>query len=557
MAVRLGMLFLGGHFLGQHLGSKLLVPAPCVAALATMWPQGQKRRRLMGKTSPPLELQTPVVELEDFEKMEDPNARVCAYLVTFPHPRAATSADGFPLRAPEGLSRQQLLDALLESCAHPEYRDAKSKQKGCKVEPDRVGIFFERHAEDAQGQIHLHAHATMAALTGFRFLPVKRALLCRHGLASHWSPHEGYWTAVRYVFWPSAKKPLSSLDKHYLLWADGRPHAPLEDCCHEPNTAPALRKRRLHAERSAAEAGSKEPRMSDMDLYALIVTKGFRNTADDRSAHKQLAAYAKNHCSKVVYEYCFKNRGRLPALIDDVWRWESIDSSLAFERLSRVETLCQAATRQCQCAGQWTFSVTQSFIANKIDVKSLCKDVMLLLKNGRRPDSPVLVLAGSSGGEGKSLFLKALLTVFGDAQVFETPVRGNFPLLGLMESKVCFFDDYRFNMDVLPFSVQCLLFDGSNVPVNRPQNDKFQTGHDKYKGTSPIFVTTKLSDIEMLAKYAAIDPQTGRPSDADASMIYRRLKVYPFTTRIPQPPAGMPYCARCFAELVLQQSQGA
>ena len=139
-------------------------------------------------------------------------------------------------------------------------------------------------------------------------------------------------------------------------------------------------------------------------------------------------------------------------------------------------------------------------------------------------------------------------------QVFETPVRGNFPCLGLLGSKVCFWDEWRFGTDVLPWSLQCLLYDGSNVPVNRPQNVAGQIGHTKYEGTSPIFVTTKLDDVRRLESAASIDPDTGRPGDSEASMILRRLKVYRYTERIAKPPPGLPYCARCFAELVLNQS---
>ena len=164
-----------------------------------------------------------------------------------------------------------------------------------------------------------------------------------------------------------------------------------------------------------------------------------------------------------------------------------------------------------------------------------------------------LVLAGKSGGEGKSLFLKALISVFGDAQVLDSPVAGNFPLLGLFDSKVCFFDEWRFDTSVLPWSLQCVLYDGSNVTVIRLQNVAGQVGHGKYRGTSPIFVTTKLSDIQELAQWAAVDPKTGRPGDSEASMIYRRLKVYPFSTKIQPPPPGLFYCGKRFAQLVMQQ----
>ena len=102
--------------------------------------------------------------------------------------------------------------------------------------------------------------------------------------------------------------------------------------------------------------------------------------------------------------------------------------------------------------------------------------------------------------------------------------------------------------------MQCLLYDGSNVPVNRPQNIQGQTGHTKYNGTSPIFATTKLGDVEALTKQAQVDLATGMPGNGDAAMILRRLKVYAFTTRVPKPACRFEYCGRCFAQLVLQQA---
>ena len=56
----------------------------------------------------------------------------------------------------------------------------------------------------------------------------------------------------------------------------------------------------------------------------------------------------------------------------------------------------------------------------------------------------------------------------------------------------------------------------------------------------------------MAGKMAAINPQTGLPYDADASMLLRRLKIYRLKQRIPKPPK-FEFCPRCFAQLVLSQ----
>ena len=46
-------------------------------------------------------------------------ARQDVYLVTFPHPVQTHAANGVRLVAPESLTKEQVLGALLDSCAHP------------------------------------------------------------------------------------------------------------------------------------------------------------------------------------------------------------------------------------------------------------------------------------------------------------------------------------------------------------------------------------------------------------------------------------------------------
>ena len=56
---------------------------------------------------------------------------------------------------------------------------------------------------------------------------------------------------------------------------------------------------------------------------------------------------------------------------------------------------------------------------------------------------------------------------------------------------------------------------------------------------------------------SAIDPVTGDPYDTNASMCYRRLKVCEYRTRITEPATKIPYCATCFAQLVVSKATDA
>ena len=248
-------------------------------------------------------------------------------------------------------------------------------------------------------------------------------------------------------------------------------------------------------------------------------------------------------------------RDQLKGLINTIWNWETVGSSLVAACMSQMALLAAAAKSDCVCGGQWATQVTTSFFANGIPPSDLCTDAYNALEVGRCETTQVLVMAGARGGEGKSLFLKGLNVVFRKDSVFHSPEPGRFPLLDLFGGKAVFLDDWRFDDQVLPYATQCRWYDGSVVKISQPQNKQSTTGHLLYQGDAPIFATTKLDDMERLEKLAADDPVTGKPCDVKASMCFRRLKVYPFRVRIAKPPVYVRYCRRCFADLVLGQAR--
>ena len=75
-----------------------------------------------------------------------------------------------------------------------------------------------------------------------------------------------------------------------------------------------------------------------------------------------------------------------------------------------------------------------------------------------------------------------------------------------------------------------------------------------YKGSAPIFITTKLSDLTWLESQASTNPYTNAPWDADASMLYRILKFDKYTKKVPKLPARFKYCPRCFLNMLMAQA---
>ena len=487
------------------------------------------------------------------EAAEDGKRKV--YLVTFPRPKQERASTGEILVAPGSLLKKDVFEKCLDALRSPIYAQLWVAHGGVSV--DRAMHVREHHEEDESGQKDVHDHTAVVAFHSFRYMPVKRALLQRHGLASHWScSHTGYWSTVRYLGMPSPNKPRASLDACPLFWASDGAHPCLLDSCYAPITAPAITAKRQKLVQNATEKGEAEPKVNDLDVWALVVRAGLRNTPDNRKAHLQLASFAKQHCGEAMVHYLFRRRSQLPQMIDDIWQWENAEELAEESRLNRRQLLDAAESSACTCEGAWLKYVLVSFSANKINTAELCHDVLDALTRGRSETTPVIVLAGRQGGEGKSMFFKPLLNVYaGEGDVFAIAKEsGNFPLLDLPKARVAFLDEYRFDPDVVSWATQCVWFDGSAVPVGRPQNQAGVTGNMMYKGTAPVFITTKLPDLEKLEYWATVNLATGNPWDADASMMWRRLKVYKFTTKIVKPSSNFSFCAHCFARMLKTQA---
>ena len=57
--------------------------------------------------------------------------------------------------------------------------------------------------------------------------------------------------------------------------------------------------------------------------------------------------------------------------------------------------------------------------------------------------------------------------------------------------------------------------------------------------------------MHRLMAAAGTNPHTGAPYNTDASMLMRRRRVHFFTVPLEKPQSQTPYCARCFAQMVV------
>ena len=471
------------------------------------------------------------------------------YLVTLPALRRLSDVDSKPgLQCPSTWDHETVARVLLDAFQRPVCSNNNAAW-GHAVQLEAFVVFREHHApRDGEARGPAHWHIALKASSCFRFAAFKRALSVHHGIASHWScSHTGYWSAVRYGYLPSPTKPQDALDPSPFTWARDGCHRKLFEVCQEPTTANALSRRRETKVKAAYEEGKPEPRPSEIDLYAIIVRHGFRNTDDDHTAAERLIQWLKQYGSPGLVSFAFKNRQKLPGIIDDVWSWENVDDFLQVNALTRKQRLQQALTEPCQCGGMWLQCAVQLLQRNHIHIPDICSHLQRSLFLGRREDVPVVVLMGRFGGEGKSFLLSPLRTLFGVENVQATPQPGSFPLLGLERRKAVLLDEWAFDTSVLALPTQLLWYEGKPFPLTRPQNKDFN-GHLLYQGTAPIFVTCKEKELAPIISKAHEAAQLGKPSEW--TMLLRRLRLFTFTVPFPVSTCKIPECATCFARLL-------
>lgn len=461
---------------------------------------------------------------------ENEKASKEVYLITFAHPRQKHAQDGTELKAPGSYSQQQIITAVV---------DCVQRTDGNRISPLPLKYmvdYREKHADEFP-----HDHVALKSDRGFKYNPVKGALLKNYGLASHWScDHIHYASAVRYGYMPSAKKSLAELDPKPVVWAAEGDHPRLEAASRLPVTAKAIADQREERNRVRAEKGKKETKFRDLDLWPVVVRESIMDAPD---AAEKMMAYAKRCGGLAMSDFCFKNFERLPALIAKCWKVEKVEEFVERQEKTRVAHLTDALSMPCACGGRWIPCAQELFEKNGISQVEWVGAVLHSLKHGRSKGS-LVCHAGLHGNEGKSFMFGPLPLVFGDDNVFALTSKSGFPLLNLERSKLTLLDDWRFNEDLIGYPLQLLWFEGKPFVIVRPQNH--HTGHLKYTKNDPVFITTLESDITSLERK--------KIAKGDIDMMLRRLKIFRFHHQLTEP-AEIPACAHCFACLLLRSGE--
>lgn len=177
----------------------------------------------------------------DWLTAEDFLARNVVFLVTFAAILEAPDAQGqdpahVPPRVLEGVTREQIRDAVLDAVAHPAapLHSAGGRPRTRVFSVVKLVVFLEQP---------LHFHVALRLSAESRFLPLKDALRQRSGFASHWSStHSLFWSAVRYGVMATTRKP--EIDGAPLVFTQSGQPLNLFEESQEPWNASAQKRRR-------------------------------------------------------------------------------------------------------------------------------------------------------------------------------------------------------------------------------------------------------------------------------------------------------------------------
>lgn len=489
----------------------------------------------------------------DWLTAEDCLARNVVFLVTFAAILEAPDAQGqypahVPPRSLEGVTREQIRDAVLDAVAHPAaaLHSAGGRPRTKVLSVVKLVVFLEQP---------LHFHVALRLSAESRFLPLKDALRQRSGFASHWSStHTLFWSAVRYGVMATTRKP--EVDGAPLVFTQSGQPLNLFEESQEPWNANAQKRRReAAAVVAAASAVAKKVRFNKMDFTAVVIDKGIRTPAGFLSHVQQQGTVE-------MQMFASRSQRRLREYIDDAWEWNNAQSVASQEMQSDWSLLAALASRRCACIGPCAWAAaSQAFFANNadsIDERELAACTAKVIREGPSKTTRVPLLAGPTNS-GKSTVFDPVDEVFGPSHVFHTPALGASMALSNLATKTkrfIYFDDYRpvefaavpaKPAATVPVVTFLKLFGGQHLEVAVSQS--FNNGHIDFRWTRGVVMT---------AKSEGLWDRQGVVTHEDVRHMQSRVRQFTVVHQLAQHvirPASR--CSSSFARWLLTASQDA
>ena len=440
-------------------------------------------------------------EKPDWYDQADPDVQNEVFFVTAASIlNAEDNVKGPALRDPSLISKEEFQAALFDSVSRPIYDQARGGRPATVMPQLDVYVGVkEPHKSRPQKE---HHHAVLKLWKGHhRFLPFKRAMRERHGIATHWSTsHKQMWSAVRYIYITTPTKPM--VDRAPLVWTRDNRKFELARNCNQPFQAEAwnrLRELRMADpyEKKTQKARDRSETVTKLDFSALVLEQRLRTP-------NAVLEYVMQKGSKSMQLYVCNRQRKLKELIQDAFTMESAPDLAAAERESDWERVERLARGTCKCGsgGCIWWSLAADFFKNnqEIDQERLAGSIRKVIQMGPSKHARVPTIIGEPNCA-KSTVLDNVRNVFGPENVLNKPKLGapNGALSQLAKGnfRFVFWDDFRpveyaaypTENPTVPVTDFLAFFQGQ--PFNIQVSQSFNDGHPTMTWQRGVAMTCK------------------------------------------------------------------
>lgn len=478
----------------------------------------------------------------DNDSMRKSSSRMgrMVYLVTFSHSHCGGR------KSPSEFSREQFGQILIKA-----FEAAVPRLK-----VSYLAVFQEKHAEGSSASSQKpHFHASVKSSRQHHWAPVAKYLREKENVFVHFATSgEGYCSAFRYGWWPTKHKPMSELDKEFVLINGSEEHPSPVDAAKRP----AFWK----GEKSSFTAGVSESSSEDEEQGGDLETKGHKMPKKEpqgafaikrdpiwarafhliqehriKSGDEFLALVKRLQDSRMI-SLCMQKSA--DGIVEKALHLAGAESRIKRSHQSRVDLLRAAGEAKCTCPkdGDWKEMAIDLLRLQKISATQFASAVMCALETGAGKAVNVFIFGPTSSA--KSWVLDPLRLIF--ACHLTPPKRSTFPLQELPSKEVILWQDFRLDEDVLSWGSLLLLFEGTEVTIRRPRTE-FPTDRN-YKVSQPVFITS-------VGKLHHNDEEEQKMMDG-------RFRFFHFSKTLPaQLRRKVEPCASCFANIMISLTKHA
>lgn len=419
--------------------------------------------------------------------------------------------------------------------------DSKRKLEmwACCIEPHKDGS-------------NMHYHMAVKFTGARRWKPIWRSIYRKHQISVDFAldAGSGYIAAYRYVAKNKAKED--------ILFSDVAAHSKL-DSMKSPKTKKAMNKNHEKARkrRSSAIANlvtvdenpapapppTKKPkRLSNYEVGQFVVKNNIKSELELMAVADERAAAMEPDLANFIYN---KSPQQRRELIKTAWDMHTAKATFQRQSVDRISLIHQSYTKPCECdqENQWFDCAIEVLRNNNTNVYVFANALREAFIKGRQKNNNIFICGPTNCG--KSFLLNPIEVIF---DAFMNPATGRYALTGLDEKEVAFFNDFRWNPEIIAWSDFLLLLEGQTVHLPRPKNNFATDMVISRHNTIPIFATSK-QPIEFVGKFNVRD-------DRETDMMASRWKVFEFTYQMEREEIiEMEPCRKCFARLVLQGAE--